>query len=600
MIDADRIAEENTIQALLNCYLREVGGAEWHRTDEILDPTNACASRAPWTVRCHLPHLDIDLLMPVRYASLTWRNLFDFPVYYRIGATGAVYPLDCAALSVFLCQGLNGNSTGMDGYHDLVARVIDSCRKTSTFLDARHGDMNHLFSRPLSFIEAEQSLLLGHALHPTPKSRQNITDEDLLYYSPEIGGAFPLHYYHVHRSLIREASLGEKSASRLVTEQLLEDPELGDRTRAAISSREDWAVVPVHPRQADILRRSPKITSLQARGLIEDLGPAGSPYQPTISVRTVYRREAEFMYKLSLGIEITNSRRMNLFKELERGLEIARLLETPLGRELGERFPNLSIITDPAYLAVVADNEVLDDFSMVLRTNPFGPRLDHNVYAVVALCQQPPDDRSAHLAREIRATAARENRSTENVALDWLDCWMERLVEPVLWLYGEYGLALEPHQQNTLVRIDSGYPDRFYYRDNQGYYYCTSRLERLNTLMPGVGEVSQTACDDNTVAERLGYYLFVNNICGLINALGMAGCLEEKLALSRVREYLAIYRNRYPNLELLIDPLLTGQTVRCKSNLLTRFHRMDELSGPVASQSVYVDVRNPFVDSSHE
>jgi siderophore synthetase component len=38
----------------------------------------------------------------------------------------------------------------------------------------------------------------------------------------------------------------------------------------------------------------------------------------------------------------------------------------------------------------------------------------------------------------------------------------------------------------------------------------------------------------------------------------------------------------------LEEPLL-----RCKANLLTRLRGMDELAGPVDTQSVYVTVANP-------
>ena len=39
--------------------------------------------------------------------------------------------------------------------------------------------------------------------------------------------------------------------------------------------------------------------------------------------------------------------------------------------------------------------------------------------------------------------------------------------------------------------------------------------------------------------------------------------------------------------------LLASPTLHCKANLLTRLNGMDELVGPVATQSVYVDIPNP-------
>jgi siderophore synthetase component len=40
--------------------------------------------------------------------------------------------------------------------------------------------------------------------------------------------------------------------------------------------------------------------------------------------------------------------------------------------------------------------------------------------------------------------------------------------------------------------------------------------------------------------------------------------------------------------------LLESPVLRCKANLLTRMHGLDELVGPVDTQSVYVTVANPL------
>jgi siderophore synthetase component len=41
--------------------------------------------------------------------------------------------------------------------------------------------------------------------------------------------------------------------------------------------------------------------------------------------------------------------------------------------------------------------------------------------------------------------------------------------------------------------------------------------------------------------------------------------------------------------------LLETPVLRCKANLLTRLRGMDELVGPVDTQSVYVTIPNPLV-----
>ena len=44
----------------------------------------------------------------------------------------------------------------------------------------------------------------------------------------------------------------------------------------------------------------------------------------------------------------------------------------------------------------------------------------------------------------------------------------------------------------------------------------------------------------------------------------------------------------------LLDRLLDDATWPCKANLRTRLHDMDELTGDIASQSVYVRIANPL------
>src|SRR5699024_5694772 len=190
--------------------------------------------------------------------------------------------------------------------------------------------------------------------------------------------------------------------------------------------------------------------------------------------------------------------------------------------------------------------------------------------------------------------AQQESRPVEEVSLDWFRRYLDLVLEPMLWLYMRYGIALEAHQQNSLVKLVEGYPGRFYYRDNQGYYYCRSTFPQLQQLLPGINEKSDTMCEDHVADERLRYYLFLNHLIGLINGFGTAGLIDESLLLRELRERLSgwLPNNREPS--RLLETLLEEEELPCKANLLTRLHDMDELVGPLASQSVYVRVTNPI------
>lgn len=175
---------------------------------------------------------------------------------------------------------------------------------------------------------------------------------------------------------------------------------------------------------------------------------------------------------------------------------------------------------------------------------------------------------------------------------EWFLRYLDRVVLPVLWLDAHAGVALEAHQQNTLVILDAdGWPVGGMYRDNQGYYFRESHRSALERRLPGIGTVSDTFVPDDVTDERLAYYLGINNVFGLIGAFGAQGLADEQLLLAAFRRFLeGAARLGSPLPAYLLE---TGQ-LRCKANLLTRMHGLDELVGPVDTQSVYVTIANPL------
>jgi siderophore synthetase component len=166
------------------------------------------------------------------------------------------------------------------------------------------------------------------------------------------------------------------------------------------------------------------------------------------------------------------------------------------------------------------------------------------------------------------------------------------VVRPVLWLDGRGGIALEAHQQNTLVLLGpDGWPAGGRYRDNQGYYFRESRRPELDALLPGVGTLSDTFVSDRVTDERFTYYLAINNVFGLIGAMGAEGLADERLLLAALRRFLEGASDTGSSLP---ERLLDSPTLGCKANLLTRLHGLDELVGPVDTQSVYVTITNPL------
>ncbi len=424
------------------------------------------------------------------------------------------------------------------------------------------------------FLAAEQALLAGHPLHPTPKSRDGLTEPA---YSPELRGGFQLDWFSVDAELVAEDSEIGPAARDLCTFLSGTLPDGG-------------VLVPAHPWQAADLLRRPAVRELVQSGCLRHRGRSGARWFPTSSLRTVYRPDAPVMLKLSLGLNITNSRRENLRKELLRGIEAHRLFAGPVGTRLLAAHPSFRMLTDAAYLAV----DGVPGLDVSVRHSPFRPT-DY-VYCVAALTDLgrgviAPDGAVHELAAHLRGLAEATGRAAREVSLDWFGRYVDRLIAPMLWLDAELGVTLEGHQQNTLIQLDEqGYPGAGWYRDNQGYYYRASRVAELERLagMPELGRASDTVVEDRVVTERLIYYVGINNLFGMVGALGCAGLAEERELIQVARDRLSPLHGHEPT-----ELLLNAANLRCKANLLTRAAGLDELVGELATQSVYVEIPNP-------
>lgn len=547
VVGPERIADAAALDGLLRCWVRE----------------NALAVPPDGPLVLDLPLVGVRLLADLVYRSATGYHRF---AHVRLDG-GA--PLTATAVAALLTTQAAGAGASPGAVADLVGRVADSEMRVAQYLRHRTSEPEDPLGTP-PFLAAEQALVLGHPLHPTPKSRAGVSEAEADEFSPELRGSFVPHWFAADRSVV-------SSDGRAI--ELLADyaPSLSD----------GQVPIPAHPWQAREVRERPEIRRLLDEGLLRDLGPAGEPWFPTASLRTVYRPDAAVMLKFSLGLPITNSKRENLHKELRRGVEIDRLLDAGVGAELAAQHPGFGIVRDPAWLAVGGEDGE-NGLELVVRENPFGPR--EKVACVAGLVAERPDTGCSRIAAIITDAAARTGRSTEDISKEWCGRYFDAVIAPVLWLYREFGLGLEAHQQNTLVVLDDdGWPCGGWYRDNQGYYLSERRIGELERYLPEIGIAGENRCPDAVIDERLGYYIGINNLLGVVGAFGSFGLADEDGLLEILRERLLGYADLPLASTLARDPV-----IRCKANLLTRVGGMDELVGPLETQSVYRDVSNPL------
>lgn len=564
------------LRSLLNCVAREyderVEWAEQHGHMQLI---------------LTFPQPGGQLNVPVIYRSATGHHLFGEPL--TLSEAGTNKQLDPKEALDIIINRLEPSTEGEEGRADLLKRAHFSRALIESALNAREHDLADLAGENTTFIAAEQGLIAGHGIHPCPKSREGMTDDEGRRYSPEFAAAFPLRWFAVDRGVFHTGhSVGSPSAEGWIAAAFGHDLDAIKKRLPA----GDFALLPVHPWQADHMLRDPTVANLVADGRLIDCGEAGKPWFPTSSVRTLYRPDAPFMLKMSLGVGITNSVRVNLARELLRGDDMYRFRAHPLWRAFSSQYPGLNFVPDPAYMGVIVDGVVIDGLSLSMRENPFcGDDASRNVSLLAALCEHLPE-RGSRLGALIRNRATLEHRSVPAVATDWFARFLRIFVRPVFGLYLRHGLAMEAHQQNIVIEIEDGYPKAIFYRDNQGFFHHHRAHQAMIDALPGFGEASESVFEEDAVDERVIYYGFINSVLGMIGALGREGLVDEDALLVMLRKEL-VDLDKQEGADCALVRKMLAPTLQCKANLRTRLARMDELVGPLETQSVYLEITNP-------
>ncbi|MFB6979473.1 IucA/IucC family protein [Streptomyces scopuliridis] len=598
--DALRAGDSAATETLLRAYVRETG-TDVPATGQVF--------------HLSLPASRLTLRVPVRYRSATgWHRFGEVrvvtsdPIVTTDPAApsedgtpseeSGTLPADTALVAAALIrESTLGRAAPPHLGGDAVGRVLNSAARTAVHIARRRAEGEPAGGQAhglMPFLGAEQALLLGHPFHPAPKSREEASDRELDAYSPELRGYFPLHWFAAHPEIV----VGESADGRSPAE-LLRPLAHG----VGLELPPGMVPVPAHPWQAREVLGRPEVAALLDAGLLRPLGPGGPAWYPTSSVRTVHRPGADVMLKLSLGMRITNSRRNNLRSEMRLGVRAARLLAAGPARRLRAEHPEFGILRDFAWVSA-GTGEAETGLETAVRDNPFnGAGPDGLCVAGLVAERTGPGDGTpprhrALLSQAVGRAARAQGVSTAEASARWFAAYLDVLAVPLIRLQAWYGIALEPHHQNTLVALDAhGMPRAGWYRDSQGYYVAASRADDVERLLPGAADGLDLVFDDAFVDERVAYYLGINNLLGLVGAFGALGLAGEEELLRVLRARLERLRTTEPGAKGLLDLLLDAPVLRCKGNYLTCVDGLDELVGDVHTQSVYIDLPNPLAEA---
>ncbi|MFI6132851.1 IucA/IucC family protein [Micromonospora sp. NPDC051141] len=480
-------------------------------------------------VQVHLPATGVTLRCAVTRLSPVGAHRYHGPVRRRLDGGGWA-GVDAERLATLVAAELAAR-TGRDN-PEFVGQVRASREVTAHLLAGRPAAEPTPTGDPAidAYVASEQSLVLGHPHHPTPKWRSG-DPAGWQAYAPELRTAFRLHWLAVPDDLVAEAGPVDPLLAGLDPPH----PPAGHR------------VLPVHPWQLTLMP--------PADSRVRRLGPAGKPVRPTASVRTLYSPDADLFVKTSLHVRITNCLRRNARYELTGAVALTGLLaRVPLP-------PGVALLTEPAYRTVDAPGAD-EAYGTILRTGlrpHLRPGQTPMLAAGLAAAPLPVPD-----------------------PVGWWRRYVELLVPAVLGAWLRHGVVHEPHLQNVVVVRDAdGYPAGMLLRDLEGVKLDTSRWVHWPAGVP-----RQVGYGPEDARRRVVYCLFVNHLAGICGALADARPGIEPALWRETRDVVAEVAAGPHGSEL--RGLLAGEPLVAKANLLVRWRRDADRAAP------FVPVPNPF------
>lgn len=542
-------AERFSIEALLNCYIREFALPN----EQVQFTPIAGGFRValpPMTFTFTVTHL--APLANYKYTSGPQIN-------------GECLSLQGVAEQIFASvQKISGKQIASQaGSHIDYSELLEQ-------VEASHRCMQALLSPALvklpqeaAFLASEQQLKVGHRFHPTPKARIGMSESDWQLYSPETGANFAWHAF----AISPQQYDGSELMQAFVKQQWM--PALANHQSA---------ILPVHPWQAQFLLKQPEVIELMENGSLEYLGEQGKALYATSSLRSCYHPDLDYFCKGSLHVRLTNCLRKNARYELETAKILSGVL-TDICQE--QPIADFSVLAEPEFQTIASDKKILSEgFAVILRQNPFTTSAQRSAMSGALFAPQVGQKSLVHgeLAR------------TGNTSMQGIEIWFERyaqlIITPTLRLFFEHGIVLEPHLQNCVVALTDGLPSHFYYRDLEG----TKLVEEMWPTLPKMSDEAQQAVvyDQQKGWHRINYCLWLNHFSEAIAALAYGNGQVESRLWDIVAQVLVQHSEQYEAGQAQVAQLLTRPTLPNKANLLVRFLRQAD------KQAQYIHIHNPI------
>ena len=575
-------AQLNTIMGIVNCYLREYAipndQVDWHYSSASLPQTLKRNYTAQQRVAIHLPQQNGLLVLPIEYMSKLGKiKLSDAPWIKMPSANWC--KLDATQTLILLLNYLK-QVLVIPFNHELIEQMENSLFITEQFLNLDNTPQYHN-----AFIASEQSLLWGHAFHPTPKSRSGISIDDLLACSPEVGAKVLLYWFKVDIALLDVLSSDNRTTPETMLQQLAPDEKRSTTTM----------LYPCHPWESCTILRNPAVKRAIEQGKIIPLGLGGEKLLPTSSVRTLYHPDMNWFAKFSINVRLTNCVRKNAWYELDSAVQLTSILH-PIKESEQLYNPVFKVMTEPyattLNLESVAEQQHTDiikareSFGILYRENftlseidVLQPTLAGALFAY---------DRNGNSCIAIQLKHKATQNQYESVATLWFECYLHCLIPGVFNYYFKHGVAFEPHLQNTLIGFEKGMPCCVWIRDLEGTKLLPEfwSPETLHQLSDCARQSVYYSREQGW--NRIGYCTFINNISEAIFFIAEGNSVLEGVLWEALKDAIIRWQSINGKQPELVA-LLNGGYFPSKNNFTTRLMQNSD------KESGYTQVAVPWI-----
>ncbi|WP_417686797.1 IucA/IucC family protein [Roseibium sp.] len=576
-------ADHATGTAFLNALLREWDG--W----TVLDPKTVKTLDLVGDYAClPLAGRQDQILVRLKHQG-RFRSAFEFPFLMPDGET-ALREVPLAEAIALLA--LDPAASGGDPSRQLklLQRILDS-RLAMERAYAQPDDCTQ--ADHWTFQQAEQALMSGHPTHPNPRSRDEVNEEEARQFAPELRGQFPLFWVLADTSILAMKAAGTDTADEYARNLALSDPSLPQILKDEVPA--GFTPVPWHPWQAARLLSDPQIARWVENGKLQIVGPVGSDFAATASMRGVHAWHAPYMLKFSLSMRLTNSERVLAAKEVERGIQMCRLLDSPVGTAIMTDEPRLTILREPAYIALKADDgSTIEKSFVVFRDNPFRGSGQSGPVMLASLCEERLEGLSP-LGNLVAERAKSLSISTETAAAEWLERYLDVAIAPLMRIRARHGLLFGSHQQNMMISLTDGLPSRVWVRDCQGTGHLTTHHAELEKHVPDIGLYGENVAPPELGDNLLCYYVIVNNLMNVVSMLAIEGLLPEQQAYAQIRRHLEREMAECEDDTSFYVRLLSEPTLCSKGNYRTSLSGVNEAAGDAGGQlASFLEIPNPL------